>query len=140
MSIASGPRLSALVLASAVAIALLASCSSDSDDSEAEGVPSDPREAITLILVDFTTIEGRVPAVREMQGDVSDMELGEALLQAMAICQRAPTMEEGDPQAALNRACTRFLYGGAIRSMASGNADFLLDGISDARTVLADYQ
>jgi hypothetical protein len=131
----------ALLLASALAVTLLAACSGDSsDESEAEGVPSDPRDAIALILVDFTTIEGRVPAVLQTQGDVSDTELGEALLEAMAICQRAPTMEEGDPQAALNRACTRFLYGGAIRSMASGNADFLLDGINDARTVLADYQ
>lgn len=140
MGIRSVERVGVLLLLGAIVIAGLAACGGGSDDGGDDGLPSDPREAIALMLADFATIEREVPAVRETQGDVSNVDLGAALTESMAICRRAETMGDDEPANALRRACTRYLYGGAIRSIASGNADFLLDGIDQAKTILADYQ
>jgi hypothetical protein len=129
-----------LLLGSAVLMAALAACGSDSEDGGDAGLPSDPRAAIALVLNDFAVVERQVPAALETKGDVRDTELGDALIEIVAICQHTETMGDDEAAAALRRACDRLVYAGLIRAMASGNALFLLDGINQAKAVLVAYQ
>jgi hypothetical protein len=119
---------------------LLAACGGDSDDTAEDALPSDPREAITVVLAAFEVVEQRTPVVLETRGDTRDTEFGGALVEIVAICSRAETMGEEAAAADLRRACDRLVYAGIVRAMASGNALLLLDGIEQARTVLAEYE
>ncbi|MEX1254798.1 MAG: hypothetical protein WEE64_10695 [Dehalococcoidia bacterium] len=126
-----------LLLTSAIMIPWLVACSSDSDDSADDGLPSDPQDAIAVVLEDFVVVERQAPAALQTKGDVRDTDLGGALVEIIAICQRAETMGDDEAAGVLRRACDRLIYAGLIRSMASGNALLLLDGINQAKSILA---
>ncbi len=132
---------SSLALAAALlTLGVLLGACGGSDGDNADDLPSDPGDGIERVRADFATLEEHVPGAIENRGDVRNTELADALVDIIAICRRAESMDESDPAEALRRACDRFIYAGMIRSMAGGNALFLLDGVNQAKAQLTDYQ